>query len=421
MADMYDASIDGIPLEVEFLADGWQKAVAVYEFPSLDGAETEDMGNRPHHCQIRCYFWDDGKAHNTYLAHFDLIGHLKNHGLVELVHPQYGPLEGRIQEITIRQDDRQRLAEVDLDFIEDISSGPPTPYPNVQAQTELGFFATILSAIQQVQNAINYYTRLITAPIQQIEAGIQACTAALEGVCLSVANPANSIVNAINFGTSIPGTLMQAAVSCCERYAVLYSTMQIGSVQRTSNLTDSLNALPASFPSTVPAEAAAAATRGVVMIAAGYVAYDLGQVYQADQEAWLAQENAEATNPFDALGNYTPVDLEPLMTSDELDKTLYSVRSMIQAAIDDCRNNYALTTSDFADLKATALQLEEHVATVKLQREKTIVVNVPNPMPLHLLCLQYGLDYHAAERIAAINPQIKNPNFCVGPVTIYAK
>lgn len=421
MADIYDASIDGIPLEIENISDGFEKAVAVYEFPYRDGAETEDMGNRPQRPHIRCYFWDDGQAHNTYQAHFDLIDHLKNHDLVELVHPTYGPLQGRVREVVVRQDDRQRLAEIDLDFIVDITSGPPTPYPNVQAQTEQSFFASVLSAIGQVQNAIDYYARKITAPIQQIETGIQECTAALEGVCLSVANPANSVVNAINFGNSIAGGLVQAAVSCCERYGVLFSGMETGRCQQVSNLSDSLTALPSSFPSSVPQASASAATRGVVMAAAAYAAYNLGTIYQADQEAWLAQENTEATNPFDILGNYTPVDLTPLMTSNELEQTLYTVRTQLQGAIDDCRNNYALTTSDFADLKSMALDLETHVATVKLQREKTIVVTVSNPTPLHLLCLQYGLDYHAAERIAAINPQIRNPNFCVGQVTIYAK
>ena len=57
----------------------------------------------------------------------------------------------------------------------------------------------------------------------------------------------------------------------------------------------------------------------------------------------------------------------------------------------------------------------------KIEREKVMVVEVDNPLPLHLLCLQYGLSYNTADRIYAINKQLKNPNFVSGEMSIYVQ
>jgi hypothetical protein len=40
-------------------------------------------------------------------------------------------------------------------------------------------------------------------------------------------------------------------------------------------------------------------------------------------------------------------------------------------------------------------------------------------MPLHLVCLRYGLPYTAAERLLTIN-SIVNPNRVAGEVNVYA-
>jgi hypothetical protein len=42
-------------------------------------------------------------------------------------------------------------------------------------------------------------------------------------------------------------------------------------------------------------------------------------------------------------------------------------------------------------------------------------------MPLHLVCLKYGLPYTDAERLLGVNRQIRNPNFADGEVLVYAR
>jgi prophage DNA circulation protein len=67
-----------------------------------------------------------------------------------------------------------------------------------------------------------------------------------------------------------------------------------------------------------------------------------------------------------------------------------------------------------------AENLLNHVNSVRLEREKMIAVTLDNPMPLHLVCLKYGLPYTDAERLLRIN-NIRQPNFTNGEVLVYAR
>jgi prophage DNA circulation protein len=71
-------------------------------------------------------------------------------------------------------------------------------------------------------------------------------------------------------------------------------------------------------------------------------------------------------------------------------------------------------------LKGMAEQLVEHVSRVKLERQRIRQVTIRQCQPLHLICHNLGLGYEAAERVLAINPQIKNPNFVEGLLNVYA-
>jgi hypothetical protein len=95
------------------------------------------------------------------------------------------------------------------------------------------------------------------------------------------------------------------------------------------------------------------------------------------------------------------------------------VRQDIQVAIDQVRSELG-TPSIIQSLENMAEILLNHVNQIKLQREKIITIRVDNPIPVHLLCLQYGLSYMAAERVCAIN-DFWCPNFCQGEVRMYVR
>jgi len=88
------------------------------------------------------------------------------------------------------------------------------------------------------------------------------------------------------------------------------------------------------------------------------------------------------------------------------------VRTRIEAAVEKAR--------EMDSLKIMAAALLTHVNNVRLEREKMVAVILDNPMPLHLVCLKYGLPYTDAERLYKVN-RLQNPNFTSGEVLVYAR
>jgi hypothetical protein len=125
------------------------------------------------------------------------------------------------------------------------------------------------------------------------------------------------------------------------------------------------------------------------------LALEAAAIYTADQQASLDGDS----------------DFQ-VMNIRELEDTLAIVRARIEAAVEIAR--------DMDSLKIMAAALLTQVNSVRLQREKMIKVTLDNPMPLHLVCLRYGLPYTDAERLVKVN-NIKQPNFTDGEVSVYAR
>jgi hypothetical protein len=100
------------------------------------------------------------------------------------------------------------------------------------------------------------------------------------------------------------------------------------------------------------------------------------------------------------------------MNINELEATLAIVRTRIEAAVEKAR--------EIDSLKTMAVALLNHVNSVRLEREKMAKVVLDNPMPLHLVCLKYGLPYQDAERLIRVN-NIPAPNFTSGEVMVYVR
>jgi hypothetical protein len=276
------------------------------------------------------------------------------------------------------------------------------------------------------------------ATINHYEPVINSCVGALDATLSSIDNPTGSFVGAFQFPDTLSGTLIEALCKYCERWGIQYEDRRTTPTLFTASLYEIYAALCGSFTgptiggtpalggtafylgtSASALAAAATVTKSARMITAAHMAYELGVLYQEDQERWNIQKKAEKTKPFDALGNYTPLETETIMTVTELERTLYDARTLIQAAVDEMRDNGAPGVDELSGLKNAALQLERHVAKVKVEREKITTVTLDNPMPMHLVCLRYGLDYHTAERLVAVNPQVNNPNMASREVNIY--
>jgi prophage DNA circulation protein len=461
-SDIYAAWLDGFELEIETIDDTFSKAIARYEFPYKDGALLEDMGQTAREVRIRCYFWD-AEGHQTYEQHAEFLKHLETKELFELVHPQYGPMQGCVESVSVRHDDRIRTAEVDISFVENMRGElqvKSAPYTDVQAGVERSFLDAVSDAISSIQAEIRSILGVdglgvITAAIDQTIEIIGQITGigmtargfvstlvgginSLAAQFASIDNLSTSIIGVTSFGDDLCGITALTTAKACERTALNSGTLKESSpVQYIETLATSLEAL-SDYSGLVSGASSSEQIRAATvvlpkitkMVAAAYLCLELAAIYQADDAAWKAQKRKERVSAWDWQGSYTPQESVSLMTVNDLEQTLQTAREAVQDAIDFARSNDVTPSkgsyseidlsSALSGLKSAALKLLQHVNTVKLEREKLVTVELDGAIPLHLVCLKYGLPYNTADRIHAVN-QVRNPNRVRGEVAIYAR
>jgi len=422
--ERYEARLDSFSLEMETIDDAIEKAIARHEFPYRDGALLEDMGQRARIIRIRCYWYEE-----TYETHKEFVKHLARRERFELLHPKYGLLKGSVESVAIRHDDRLRTAEVDLSFVEGlIDSAEPERRPDVLKSTESGFVMGQAELVTEInQDIVNLLgtegndiaaaeidpTELIAYQIKGLTQrgrdyikAVDAYVAELGGTLNTVGNPVGSLLDLIQYPSTVGGHLAGSLARTLERYTVLYDSLRSAPRRYLSQLRNGLGALGLTHPHFTKHTQIAAVQRRSLETAA---------LYQDDESLREQLKQRETAQSFDALGRYigTESPWEPIMTIDDIEATLAEIRTDIQTAVSSARG--------MTSLKTMAETLLEYVSQVKLERDKIITVETPGEMPLHLICLRYGLPYAYAERIYSINA-IKHPSFIPpGEVRIYAR
>jgi prophage DNA circulation protein len=432
MADKYSAKLDSFGLDIETIEDSFEKSIAKYEFPYRDGALLEDMGLKARSVKIRCYFYEE-----TYESHKELLEHLKKKELFELLHPKYGMLKGSVESISVRHDDRKRTAEIDITFVENlITKTEPQRHVNVEYSTEEAFQGGQFELIEEFESdvrddlgteAMDILTKEldplktiteqfsgISIKAREYLKEVDSFVSGLTDTLSDITNPVDSVLSIINFPNTIAGITIGSLARTLERFVVLHDSFRV-------SLTCFLSSLRSAFGFSSIFKSGLAgkyyyprAKKHTKIAAAQRLALETAYIYRDDETKRQQVRKLEKVKSFDALGNYVkPEPAEQIMTINEIESTLAGVRTDIQSSVDESRQ--------MESLKDMALNLLIHVNDIKLEREKIVDVEIDNEMPLHLVCLKYGLPYNYAERIHSIN-HIKNPNFTpAGEVRIYAR
>jgi prophage DNA circulation protein len=409
-------------LEIEDINDDFEKSIAEHEFPYRDGALLEDMGQKARKIRFRCYFYNE-----NYESHIELIKFLEGKDLVEMAHPQYGIIFGKIATLSVRHNERKRTAEIDITFIENLRGEIyPLTYVDVESAAEEAFIQGQDEQIEEFKDdakeelgaeadevlekeldpdkgILEQFTD-ISAKARKYVKDVDTYVRMLEGTLNKISNPANSLTSTIKYGVNLPGRVIGAVAKTVERYAILYNTLRTAPSRFLLSLKDGLKKLELSFGKFSKHTRIASVQRR---------ALEAGYIYKADESKRQALKSAEKVKSFDATGHYLKTEsLEQIMTIQEIEQTLADVRSDIQETVEISRG--------MQSLKDLARDILEHVNKIKLEREKLVRVDIENEIPLHLICLKYGLSYNYATRIHAIN-NCKHPNFVSGEISIYAR
>jgi hypothetical protein len=126
------------------------------------------------------------------------------------------------------------------------------------------------------------------------------------------------------------------------------------------------------------------------------------------------EQKAAAQQTFTMSGKPARDIVEPerVLTVAEIETMLADTRTIIQEAVMAARGIPSL-----ADMAAI---LTDHVAQVKTRRWNTVLAEIDQPIPVHLLCLKYGLPYNDAEILLALN-KIPHPTFVSGKVLVHVR
>ncbi len=232
----------------------------------------------------------------------------------------------------------------------------------------------------------------------------------LGAVCADVANPANSLIATINYATDLPGVVIGTIAQTIERYACLFNTAEAAPSRFLDNLQNAIDDLVA----TVTDSCGSDYGDYVTVSGAQWMAVELATVLADDAEVASELEAANSQPSFSATGELLKADPSPdlPLTVNEIETSLAIVNTSLAAALHVAR--------EMTSLSSMARTLIEHVSDVKVNRDKVKAVEITSAMPLHLVCLKYGLPYNDAERLLALN-RIRHPNFVSGEVLVYER
>ncbi len=444
---MNDASneiiyLEGLRLECETIEDSFEKAIAEYEFPYRDGALLEDLGTKARQIRIRCFFFEE-----SYEDHKDLLNLLEGRSLFDLFHPKYGLVSGAIKTVSVRHDDRLRTAEIDLTFVENLK-GPSevTRVIDAEAGVEESFTtslseqdeelsddvaddlaaagkgsaegATVLAKTLDPALPVADQVTGISFNTREYLKEIDANVAEFEALQADNQNPATSLLATLAFEERLPGRIIGSLSRTVERYARANDSLQAFPARYLDAVKRELSGISAAFEAVsvrgkASSRARATMAKHLRIVSAQRLALEAAYLYKADEADRIALRRSEGKRSFDELGNYMKQESPPsILSMHDLERTLGSVRESIQAALEKSRR--------MDSLKAMARALLEYINVIKLERERIVAVTLANPMPLHLVCLKYGLPYNYAERVLSIN-RIPEPNFAEGAVNVYAR
>jgi len=421
----FQAQLDGFDLDLETVEDSFENSVVEHEFPFQDGAKLEHMGQRARRITFRVYFLGD-----SYPTHENFLAHCGVDRLNEFIHPEYGTIWGRIKSASIHKSDLISAAEIDVSFVEEIQQDrEPEFRPRPLARTTVAFGSGQAQLMTAYSDSLRTTFGARAAEILSFEldfdipivdqiAGaswfVRTLAKSIDGVlgqfesaATSISNPATSLITAVKWGSSIPGKVMSTVAKTIERYSLAAQSVASTPQAFLSSFKDGLTAIKAAIEDTAfhPIIDAQASLFGATVVAGYY------EIDQGNRERAKALDGMPA---FDVHGNYVRSEPQPLvLTVNDLEYSLASMREIIQSAMDSYREVTAL--------RDCAEALLQHAKVVKLDRERIVTIDVSGPIPLHALCLQRGLPYTYADRIMAINPQIKNPSFVDGLVRVYVR
>lgn len=433
---------DGLKIElwglnILAITDSWDAALVRHDFINVDGAIVDNLGFHARQIRFTTYWFGDQATFPreydspTYENHFRFMNAATNStGIISFSHPKYGTIKARIESLSAKHDDTQNYAEVEIGIVEDNIKTSTRVITNqdievvsekLQADAlnaemdklnadleELGMSDSLkkfIDVLDKITAQINKASAVARKWMQAADNVVAQC----EAFAANIEQAVTMVQTVVNYGPNIASRMVGTYQRVTDRIGALVETTNTLPSAITSAYSNTLNLL---IDSVAPGPYQAMFQQQIRVIGAAKLGVIVARAFAADTRNRNAQARAAGFASFDLNGRRIgkPIPIE-LLTVYEIERSLYNLRALIQDAIDIDRNN--------DPIKNLAKELLLHVDQLKLKSLDIREVTIPN-MPMHIVCMQFGLPYNQAGRIHKINA-FPCPNFVQGSVSVYVQ
>lgn len=452
------AILGGIPINIinpPGIQDPIEPSIVEHEPAKKSGARLEAMGSKARRTTFTAFF----KGLEEWNRHLELIELIDPADgsppqQIEFIHPSYGLMTGHITlPFAISRNEIENQVSISMTFVRDIISRQRPIFheaveeavkahvtiANTQAiaETKTDIDDTLGEAgIGIADKIIDFNNTIIseypdvTGTIRAYVKEVDSLVIAVESTLATITNPVNTFINALDFGTTLPGRIVKAVTQLAERVAILIDDLGTAPENFVNSYRDQILILEETIGidegtlggttagSTIQKQQEKAAQvemqKNFKIAGASAAAVKLAEIYAEDDEKRREIQAAETVETFDDTGKYLGAAFEPqpIMTVAEIENALFASREYLQEAIDLDRNVPALHD--------IALSLTRNVNQVKIQLEQVKTITVTGTDPLFIIMLRERLPYQMIERVIALNPEMPNINKASGEMDIYA-
>ncbi|XWJ89571.1 DNA circularization protein [Phytobacter ursingii] len=419
--DLQDASFRGVGFDIINTRDSVQRDIAQHEYPYKNGANIEDLGEKPRSLQCQAVFFGDD--YETRMQAF--IAALDKRGQGELIHPVFGSMPDMqcyVYQVN-HEADNPDYCTIDIQFLQselDVEFYA-RDWPLSQADAIFNKAQAILdNASALLENAMKPLRTLRSYMARVKALGVTALN--MVAVLRSdITGFISSTTDFVNFPgafltdlQSALGLQSTAASSSVSSDSVVYSStpaVVMADWAAIKTQADSVAALPASL---VTGEEAA-----TVDMPANVTTVDVRELTAAARIAVAIELSQQAA---DLLSDET---VAAALSPDDISLITGDARQSVQNAIDAVRETWAseMETVSSAEtaialqylpvvdgLRDMALSLQVMAQALINARPPLIQRTVTSATNLHLLAhLWYG-DYTRAVELKRLNPSLRDPN-----------
>ena len=429
---LFNANLDGYELKILDITDTISGSVIRHEFLNYNGALLEDLGLKAREIRFKAFFFGSVPVTQysaEYSNHVAFINKIMDGTKVHtLTHPKYGRIKGLVESASMIHDDTQDYVAIDITFVQHSVAGGTVPDKASLANMKQLQAAHVTAQLKKMNSQISALghagivgkvldtSKSILANFQNVSnktrnfvKSVDSFVGKLDSFLGDIEQPVKTINSAVNYVGDLPSTVIGKIQDCTDRVVGSFSNLSNLPVSLINNSIMSIRSLKDS----ITGENADFFQEHIIAIGAGTITAESANILTDDEATAAQAKKAESERSFDINGKrVSAITVYSVMSSTEMELLVYTVGAMIQEAIDDNR--------DAQSLKSMYNALIGYMDDTKLSRMAMVNMQL-NSIPLHVLCVQLGLSYSAADRLLKINPQIKNPTFADGTTRVYVR